>query len=128
MKHYVTWDNYPGPTLESNTGMSMTVPDMSIPLREMLNRHKNGGAMKTFTPTYLPTGSTIPVDLERFDKIERQQYINQLADFQASTRGRLISQREAQRKASYDAQLLAAHDAKLAARAAASASSSSDSE
>lgn len=89
----------------NDMGPSQTVPDMSIDIREMMNRHKSGGRVKTFSPVYVnPDQTLIPLDFERMDKVDRQQMANQLADFVKVGRARLISARQ---QAKLDAQVAA---------------------
>lgn len=104
---------YAGPRPSLNLGASMTVPDMSLSLRDMLNRHKAGGVVKTFNPVYVDPESKFPLNFERMSQIDRKQMSLDLSDFIADTRGRLISARQ---QAKNDAIAV-----KVAARAAAKA-------
>lgn len=83
---------------ESNMGKSCAVPDMSIPMRTLIDRHLQGGNVKTFRGTYLPPNSSIPLNLERLDSVERAQLSKELGDFVATTRGKLITAKEARRR------------------------------
>lgn len=80
---------------------SKTVPDMSLSIRDLMERHKSGGQVKSFVPVY--ADETVPVGLERMDKIERAAYARELADFVEVTRGKLVSAREARARAAADA-------------------------
>lgn len=83
-------------TKESNFGDSTTVPDMTLSLRDLITRHMSGGRVSSFTPSYVES-SMVPTNLERMSKVERAQMVKDLAIFQESTRGRIISLREAAR-------------------------------
>lgn len=108
--------NYAGPVGELNSAPSQTVPDMSISLRELLNRHNSGGSVKTFSPVDVPEGSMIPIALERYSPTERAELAMQVADFIATTRGGIISARQAADRAAYDARVSAAAAALVAAK------------
>jgi len=82
---------------------SQTVPDMSLTLRQMLDRHNSGGRVKSFEPVYVGESNVIPVDLERMDKIDLEVLRQRVADNIAVGRGTLISQREAKLRASKEA-------------------------
>lgn len=88
-------------TAEKYTKPSVTVPDMSLSLRQMLERHKAGGNVKTFHVANVPQNSMIPDDFERMSQIDREVLKGQVADFIATTRGRMITAREAQRRAQF---------------------------
>jgi len=82
---------------------SNTVPDMTLTMRQMLDRHNSGGKVKTFHTVYTGDDSSIPVGLERMSKVERAQMAIDLRDFVATTRGGIISKREARKKAEQEA-------------------------
>lgn len=94
--------------LESNLGTSVTVPDMSIPLRTLIDRHLQGGKVKTFRGTYVPDSSLVPTDFERMDSLDKAQLLKELPDFIATSRGKLISSRQAREAAAAKAALDAA--------------------
>lgn len=88
------------PIKERNLGISLAVPDMSLDLRELLNRHKSGNAVRMYQPQYVnPDSNVLPVNFERLDKIERRELLRSLPDFVQATRGRLMSAREAAKRA-----------------------------
>lgn len=91
---------------ESNSGVSLTVPDMTLSLRDLLNRHNSGGKVKTFEGVYVPPDSAIPLNLERMDKIERAQLGKDLADFVTTTRGRIVSARQKRERDAHDAMVI----------------------
>lgn len=73
---------------------SKTVPDMSLSLRDLLNRHNAGGTVKTFSPVFLPADSIIPDNFEYMSRIDRQDLLNKLPDFIKRTRDSLVSARQ----------------------------------
>lgn len=109
----INWKNYNYKTLpdvvEINTLPSMTVPDMSLSLRDLVERHKKGLNVKTFSPVY----SEKNVGLEKLDKIERAELVTKLADFVSTSRGRLLTGRAAALKAAQDAAVIAEHERKM---------------
>jgi len=88
--------------VECNDGPSTTVPDMSLSLRDLLNRHKAGGKVKVFEPVYTGENSMIPDDFERMDQMEKVELAKKVSDFVRTTRGRIISAREAAKRDSYE--------------------------
>lgn len=97
------WANYIGPEAEKFTLPSMTVPDMSLSVRDLFDRHKNGGRVTTFTPVY--ADESVPAGLERMDMIDRAGLAKDLSDYVATTRGQLQSRRAANIKAAQDADI-----------------------
>jgi len=100
--------------LESNYGVSMTVPDMSLSLRDLINRHNAGGKVKVFDPVYTGENRLIPDNFERMDLIDKLSLAKEVGDFVKTSRGRLISARRAAEQASYDRQVIERHIAKQA--------------
>lgn len=94
--------------LESNFGKSVTVPDMSIPLRTLIDRHLSGGSVKTLPGKFLPDNTSIPLDLERMDAVDKAQLLKSLPDFIATSRGKLISRKQAREAAAREAAAAAA--------------------
>lgn len=94
---------------------SLTVPDMTISLRQLVDNQKVGKAVKVFSPVYDPNGD-IPIGLERMDKIERAELARNTADFIKDQRGRLITAKQKLERDAYDAKLIAEHEAKMKAR------------
>jgi len=88
--------------LESNHGISETVPDMTISIREQYNRAQSGGRVKTNSDDLpnIPYGlSDIDVDnIHRMDKIEKHLASRRVADFVADSRGRLSTSIKAAEK------------------------------
>jgi len=107
--------NYVKPEGEVFTLPSNTVPDMSLSLRELLNRHLAGGNVKTFQTANIGPNSLVPDNFERMSAIDLAEFKQQTADFIATTRGRMQTARQAREKASYERKLQAAVDARLAA-------------
>lgn len=108
----INWFNYNSVNvpdiMEVNTLPSKTVPDMTLSIRDLVDRHKAGLNVKTFSPVY----SERNVGLEKLDKIERQQLVNDLADFVATSRGKLMTGRQAAIKAANDAAVIAEYEKK----------------
>jgi len=82
---------------------SNTVPDQTLSMRDLLNRHNSGGKVKTFHTVYTGDDTSIPEGLERMSKLERAQMAMDLRDFVATTRGQIVSKREARKRAEADA-------------------------
>jgi len=87
---------------EKFTLPSMTVPDQTVDLREMLNRHLNGGAVKQYVPIYQPPDSIVPAQYELMSKVERSQLLKDTSDFIATTRGRIQTARDAATRAEHE--------------------------
>lgn len=100
---------------ESNGLPSKTVPDMSMSLRQMLDRHNRGGAVKTFDPVFL-TGDDplIPVGMENMDAFEKWKLKQDLGDFIEVQRGKLISARQLRQKQAHDLEVANAVSERLA--------------
>lgn len=84
---------------EHNYMVSVTVPDKTISLRDMITRYQSGGKVKSFTPVYLDEANVIPVGFERMDLTERAQFARDLPHFIADSRGRLQTLRQAREAA-----------------------------
>lgn len=82
---------------------SNTVPEQSLSMRQLLDRHNSGGKVKTFHTVYTGDDASIPIGLERMSKVERAQMAMDLRDFVATTRGQIVSKREARKRAEHDA-------------------------
>lgn len=104
--------NFPA---EKTSGISMTVPDMTLSLRDLINRHKAGGKVNTYGASY-DEGRNIPPDLERMDKVDRAVLARQMSDFVATTRGRLISAREKAFQDAHREKIIAEYEARKAER------------
>jgi len=91
---------YRNNSCESNSGVSDVVPDMSLSMRDLINRHMSGGKVRTFSDAGIPTGSSvIPGDLERMSLIDRAQLAKELPHFIRTTRGAIVSARQARKEA-----------------------------
>lgn len=102
----VNWSSYSSRgnrRSEVNSGISMTIPDMSLSLRQLLDRHNSGGKVKTFEGVFVPPESAVPLNLERMDKIERAALSQDLTDFVATTRGRIVTARQKRKQDAFDA-------------------------
>lgn len=81
---------------ETNSGKSEVVPDMSLSLRQLIDRHMSGGKVTTFRDLNIPENSSvIPLSLERMSKIDAAQLAKDLPHFIAHTRGSIVSRRKA---------------------------------
>lgn len=93
---------------------SKTVPDQTIPFRELVDRHLNGKNVKTFTPAYTGPEPSMSDGIERMDKMERQMFSRQLSDFVADARGKLITRKQAAARAANERAIIEAHEARKA--------------
>lgn len=109
MKHNA--HTYLGPHAEVFTEPSLTIPDMTISLRQMVDNQKAGKAVKVFSPVFDPNGD-IPLGLERMDKIERAELARNTADFIKDQRGRMITAKQKFEREAYEAKLIADYEAK----------------
>lgn len=87
---------------------SLTVPDMSLSLRQLLDRHKSGGNVKTFSPVYTDGFDLLPDGFERMSKVDRAQLLLDTSDFISTTRGRIITARESRQRDRLEAARIAA--------------------
>lgn len=97
--------NYKGPeaeTFDHAKFPSLTVPDMTLSLRQLVDRHMRGQAVKTFTVANVPENSMIPDNLERMSALDRAEFSQQIADFQRVARGKLITAKQARQQAEFD--------------------------
>lgn len=85
--------------IETNKMKSVTVPDKTLTLRDLINRHQSGGRVKSFTPVYLGDNNLIPMGFERLDLTERAEIAKALPEFIAAGRGRLMTLRQSIEKA-----------------------------
>lgn len=87
MKNYVVnplqyFLGHGNPSFERKSTLpSMTVPDMVMPLDEMLRRYANGGDITTFNPVYLGESDDLPINLERLTELEKQDLALDLGQF-----------------------------------------------
>lgn len=89
--------------LERNYQVSRTIPDRSLTLRQLIDRHNSGGRVKSFDPVFLGESSVIPAHFERMSLVERAEFAKKLPDFIADSRGRLMTMRDARIKAEKEA-------------------------
>lgn len=78
---------------EVNDHPSETIPDQAIPLREMLNRHLNGGVVKQFSPVFVDSENPLPIIFERMSRIDQAQLLHDVSDMVETTRGRVETRR-----------------------------------
>jgi hypothetical protein len=70
---------------------SMTVPDQSLPLRELYKRHVRGGEMSVLKPQYM--GDDELPDIEKLDKIERIELAKAVTQEIQNTRASLLEKK-----------------------------------
>lgn len=63
--------------LEPAVGISMTVPDQTIPLKELIERHTRGLPVPTFVPLF--SDEELP-NIQKMDLAEIEEYKRQLAE------------------------------------------------
>lgn len=119
---FTNGSNYKGPQKTLITMPSKTVPDMSLSLRDLLDRHTRGGGVKTFNPVFTGENSRIPDGLELMSKVERAQLVKDTSDFIATTRGRMQSRKQQMDVAAREQALAAKLSAKQAEGSASSTS------
>lgn len=105
--------NYPGPYRERSSLPSITVPDEGLSLRDLIDRHNRGGKVKTFTPVY---DDHTPPGIENLNAIDREIMSRDVGDFIKTTRGRLISAREAAKRALHEQRIISEHERKRKSR------------
>lgn len=103
--------NYRGPIPTANKLPSCTVPDMTLSLRDLINRHKAGGRVTVYDPLYVRDSNILPPDFEKMDRIQRQELARSLSDFVETTRGRIITQRKAREFEAHKANVIAEYEA-----------------
>lgn len=83
------------------TKPSLTVPNMSISLATLLKRSRTGGTVTTFEGVFAGEDDLLPVNFEKMDKMEKEQYLRDVA---ASSRASqdVLAQRNAERKSKAD--------------------------
>lgn len=96
---------------------SLTVPDQSMRIEDMIARHLAGHNMARYQPEYVPENSPIPVNFERMDKIQRAQMLKEVSLFVKDTRGKLITAKQAAERAKFEQDVIARHEAEKAAKA-----------
>lgn len=99
---FQNFSEYQGPQAERFTQPSMTVPDMSLDIRTLVERYMRGDRVKTFQTSNVPADSIIPSDFERMDLVDKAVLSRQLSDFVATSRGKLMSAREVKRKQRFE--------------------------
>lgn len=102
-------------SFEVSSDFSITVPDQDIPLRTLLDRHLKGGQVTQYKPVYLDDDQTIPDGFERMSIIDKAAMAKGLSDFVATTRGKILTRREADLRAAQEAAVIAAYEARKAA-------------
>jgi len=110
-------NNFTGPhnaRTESVNDFSITVPGQSRPLRDLLDRHLNGGVTKTREGVYLGDSELVPDGLERMSSIDRAAYARDLGDFVATTRGAMQSRRAAAQKSAAEQAIIDAYEKRKA--------------
>ena len=67
---------------EQNEGISQTIPDQTMSIREIIDRYANGGIIERFTPTYGEEEDFTEMlpDLYKMDLADRQAYAEQFKE------------------------------------------------
>lgn len=92
-------------------GISLTIPQQSISIRELIDRHNSGGKVKSFGVEYTGPDPSITDGIERMDMIERKVYAERLADFVRIARGKMITAREAAQREADRARIIEEYEA-----------------
>lgn len=74
-----------------NTLPSLTVPGMTMSMRELVLRYTRGESVPTFTPQYNAENDIIPENLERLDQQDKLMLSKQLGDAIQTERSRRSS-------------------------------------
>lgn len=66
-----TWRDYPGPQKEKFTLPSLTIPDQTLSLKDLLSRYVRGADVPVFEPVFIDDDSGVPINLEKMTKQEK---------------------------------------------------------
>lgn len=102
------------PQSEAVFGTSLTIPQQSMSIRELIDRHNSGGKVKSFGVEYTGPDPSITDGIERMDMIDRKVYADRLADFVRTTRGKMITAREAAQREADKARIIQEYEASKA--------------
>jgi hypothetical protein len=74
--------DYTQQTYEQNEGISQTIPDQTMSIREIIDRYANGGIIERFTPTYGEEEDFTEMlpELYKMDLADRQSYAEQFKE------------------------------------------------
>jgi len=86
---------------EKHGGISLTIPDQTLPMKELLARYTRGQQITTFTPVY--NGDNDLPDVSRMTELEMLELKMGINEHIRETRDALIT-RSKERKAQKDAQ------------------------
>lgn len=85
----LSYNNYPK-KYEKNFEASKTTPNMTMTILEMIDRHRKGRPIDAIAKVPLYEGTEEPrADLEAMDLVDRQEYIDSVADALVEVRNRL---------------------------------------
>lgn len=87
IKTQLTAQSYPK-QYEQNHGKSLTVPNQSMTIKEMVARHRKGLPIDESRGA-LYQGDELVADISQMDLIDRQQYIDSVADALVEVKERL---------------------------------------
>ncbi|AXH74465.1 MAG: hypothetical protein [Microviridae sp.] len=73
---------------EKNAGMSMTIPDQHLTVAEMVRRHRQGLPIDQSKGAQYLGGEPVP-NINEMDLVDRQAYIDQVADALVDVRARI---------------------------------------
>lgn len=79
MKFKTQWNGFPSTTGEKNYSPSLTVPDQSMPISEIMSRFARGLPVEGAKVTFYDEENDLP-DLKNMDLAERQEYIEMAKD------------------------------------------------
>lgn len=81
------WRTYEQPEGQIFTDPSLTVPNQTMPLRELLERFTRGEAVALITPNY--TGEEETLDLERLDEMDKLDLMREVTEGIKETQTRI---------------------------------------
>lgn len=67
----INWRNYGGPKLTAFELPSLTIPDQTLSLKELLSRYVRGADVPVFEPVFIDDESGVPINLEKMTKQEK---------------------------------------------------------
>lgn len=92
MKNEVkTWYNYSGPKKEKFTLPSLTVPDQTLSLHDLISRYVRGQEVPVYQPVFLDEDSPVPPGLENMTVQDRIDLARELKE-------NIVGRRAAMRK------------------------------
>lgn len=96
---------------EISDAKSMTVPDQTLTIRQLLERYTTGGSVATFTPVY--NGDEEFAEFEKMDKLDKLMYAQELEEGIQEFRRTKAVQREEAKKAAAKPSVPPAEEAEI---------------